>query len=523
MNVLSNAGHRPALALTLLSGTTLLGATLFNLADPTPASADQQFLKHGSLVVSSSTYDGSQGPVASLVANKTPLPGPSTAVSDSNYVTVWNNEAADASFGVTSVIQLTDIDLSNGKVFRSMQVPTDQVVTSFSSKSELGLHVLNNWPTVGVTFVGYANAGVGNIDVSNSDAVPGQDPTNPVTAFFGPSFAFRRTIVSVDEKGNITYTPTIDYGGNNGRSALLGSNGFYYMVGNANNGNAATFGSASNGTTPDVTQTTGLNVVAPINASVVNATIASATSAEVDPTLEFQLNKPAKGSTVPTFDKPGKDNNYRGITEFGGALFFTKGSGSNGMDTVYTVNAPNSLPTLSSAAFSTISVVPGFPTDSARATGGDFTPFAVFFANPTTMYVTDEGSGDATDVNSHAGLQKWTLGSDGKTWQLQYVLTKGLIGSPVDNLTGAAGPYPTVTTVGLRNLTGRINGDGTVTLWATTSTSSTSGDNGADPNKVVEITDRIAATQLSQVGNESFKTIVGPVYGTVFRGVGFVE
>jgi hypothetical protein len=382
--------------------------------------------------------------------------------------------------------------------------------------------VLNNWPTVGVTFVGYANAGVGSLDVSNSDAVPGQDPTNPVTAAFGADYAFRRTIVSVDEKGNITYTPTIDYGGNNGRSALLGSNGLYYMVGNANNGNATAFGSANNGTTPDVTGTTGLNVVTPINASVVNATISSATSAEVDPLLQFQLGKPAKGSTVPTLDKPGKDNNYRGITEFGGALYFTKGSGSNGMDTVYTVQAPNALPTLSSAASSTIGVVPGFPTDSARATGGDYTPFAVFFANATTMYVSDEGSGDATDVSSHAGLQKWTLGSDGKTWQLQYVLSKGLIGS-VDNVTGSAGPWPTITTVGLRNLTGRINGDGTVTLWATTSTSSASVDNGADPNKVVEIADQIAATQLSQVGNESFKTVVGPVYGTVFRGVGFVE
>jgi hypothetical protein len=522
-NVLGSAPHRVALRTIFLSGTALLSAALFGLA--TPASADQQFLKHGSLVISSSTYDNTQGPVANLTIGTT-LPNTATAttqaVANNDYVHVWNNEAADASFGVTSAIQLTDIDLSNGKVFRSMQVPTGQVVTSFSSKSELGLHVLNNWPTVGVTFVGYANAGVGNIDVSDSDAVPGQDPTNPVTAFFGTDFAFRRTIVSVDEKGNITYTPTIGYGGNNGRSALLGSNGLYYMVGNANNGNAAAFGSANNGTTPDVTETTGLNVVAPINASVVNATIASASSAEVDPTLQLLLNKPAKGSTDPTSDKPGKDDNFRGITEFGGALYFTKGSGSNGMDTVYTVQAPNALPTLSSAASSTIGVVPGFPTDSARTTGGDYTPFAVFFANPTTMYVSDEGSGDATDVKSHAGLQKWTLGSDGKTWQLQYVLTTGLIGS-VDNLTGSAGLYPTVTTVGLRNLTGRINGDGTVTLWATTSTSSASGDNGADPNKVVEIVDQIAATQLSQVGNESFKTVVGPVYGTVFRGVGFVE
>jgi hypothetical protein len=498
-----------------LSGTALLGAALFSPADPTPASADQQFLKHGSLVVSSSTYDSTQGRVASLTVGTT-LPDSATAttkaVAGNNYVTVWNNASVDGSFGVTSVIQLTDIDLSNGKVFRSIQVPIDQVVTSFSSKSELGLHVLNNWPTVRVVFMGYAGAGVGNLDVSNSDAVPGHDPTNPVTVAFGKDFAFRRTVVSVDDKGSITYTPTDDYGGNNGRSALLGSNGLYYTVGNANNGNATTFG-PSNGTNPDVTETTGLEVVNPINSSVVNATIGSASSAEVDPLLQFTF-------TAAKPDKPGKDDNYRGVTEFGGALYFTKGSGSNGIDTVYTVPT---LPTVASASATTINVVPGFPTDSAKATGGDYTPFAVFFANPTTMYVSDEGTGNTSDASSHGGLQKWVLGSDGKTWGLQYVLTKGLIGVVDDNVTGAAGPWPAITTIGLRNLTGRINGDGTVTLWATTSTSSASGDNGADPNKVVEITDQIAATQLSQVANESFTTDAGPVYGTVFRGVGFVE
>jgi hypothetical protein len=65
-------------------------------------------------------------------------------------------------------------------------------------------------------------------------------------------------------------------------------------------------------------------------------------------------------------------------------------------------------------------------------------------------------------------------------------------------------------------------GAGTVTLWATTSTSSTSGDNGADPNKVVTITDQIGATTLSAVASESFSIVVGPTYGTVYRGVAHV-
>src|SRR5215475_10440233 len=458
-----------ALRQKLLSGTALLGAALFGLADLTPASADQQFLKHGSLIISSTTYDKTQGAVATLKAGITKLPNSATAtttaIAGNSYIDVWENASVDGSFGVTSAVQLTDIDLSNGNVFRSMQVPTDQVVTSFSSKSELGLHVLNNWPTVRVAFVAYGGAaqapghqlppavGVGNLDVSNSDAVQGQDPTNPVTNAFGTDYAFRRTIVSVDEKASITYTPTYDYGGNNGRSALLGSNGLYYVVGNANNGNAAAFG--TNGTNPDVTTTTGLVVANPINSSVVNITIPSAKSAEVDPLIQYPLGKNG------ALDKAGKDNNYRGITEFGGALYFTKGSGSNGMDTVYTVEAPNSLPTVDNAASSTIRVVPGFPTDSARATGGDYTPFAVFFANPATMYVSDEGTGSATDASIHAGLQKWTLGTDG-SWHLQYVLTNGLIGVVDSTVTGYYGSWPAITTIGLRNLTGRINGDGTV-------------------------------------------------------------
>jgi hypothetical protein len=473
---------------------------------------DCALLVPGSLVISSSTYDRTVGAIASLAVGSK-LAGSATATakatSGNNYVTVWNNASVDSSFGVTSPIQLTDLDPATGRILGQVAVPADQVVTSFPSKSELGLHVTNDLNGAHLVFVGYAGAGIGALDVSNSDAVAGQDPTNPVTFAFGSSYAFSRTVVSMDGNGHFTYTPTTVYGGNNGRSALLGSNGLYYAVGNANNGNASTFG--PNGTNPDVTETTGLEVVTPINGSTSSVSIPPNNSAEVNPLIQNQFGT-AKA------DKPGKDNNYRGITEFGGALYFTKGSGSNGMDTVYTVST---LPTVANAATTTIGVVPGFPTDSAKATGGNFTPFAVFFANATTMYVSDEGSGDALDKNSHAGLEKWSLVSG--FWQLDYVLTQGLIGVVDSNLTGPDGPYPAVTTVGLRNLTGVVNGD-KVTLWATTSTSSASGDNGADPNRVVVITDQLSATTMtSAVAAESFQTVQGPTYGTVYRGVAFVN
>jgi hypothetical protein len=187
---------------------------------------------------------------------------------------------------VTSPIELMDVDAFSGRVRHRLAVPTDEVVTSFSSKSELGLHFIRDWREPRLVFVAYAGAGVGALDVSNSDAVAGQDPTNPVTFAFGSSHAFHRTIVSMDDYRRFAYTPTIAYGGNNGRSALLGSNGLYYAVGNANNGNAAAFG-PGNGTNPDVIQTTGLEVVNPINAPSVDVSIPADNSTQVDPLLQF--------------------------------------------------------------------------------------------------------------------------------------------------------------------------------------------------------------------------------------------
>ena len=491
----------------------LLGCGVSGLcASSAIAWAEQPMLKPNSLVISSSTYDRSQGAVGSLVVG-TKLSGSATATSaaivGNNYVHVWDNAKVDGSFGVTSAIHLTTIDPHSGHVLETVTVPTNQAVTSFPSKSELGLHITRDSKGTHLVFVGYAGAGVGALDVSNSDAVAGQDPTNPVTFAFGSSYAFARTIVSMDERGKFSYTPTINYGGNNGRSALLGSNGLYYTVGNANNGNASTF--APNGTFPDVTETTGLEVVSPINALSSSVAIPANNSAEVDPLIQYQFG-------TAKLDKAGKDNNYRGVTEFGGALYFTKGSGSNGMQTVYTIS---SLPTVAQAAATKISVVPGFPTDSAKATGGNFTPFSVFFANATTMYVTDEGTGNTLDQSSHAGLEKWSLVNG--TWQLDYVLTSGLVGTVDSNLGGYDGQYPDVTTVGLRNLTGVVDGN-KVTLWATTSTSSTSGDAGADPNKVVVITDRLPSTTMTgDVAQESFHVVAGPTYGTVYRGVAYVK
>ena len=401
-----------ATAAPLVAGCSALALCVASLAR-----ADQPFLLPNSLVISSSAYDRTQGAVASLTPGVTQLANTNTAtvtaIADNTYPNVWTNDTVDGSFGVTSAILLTDIEPNSGHVFNSILVPTDQVVTSFSSKSELGLHITGTGQGAYLVLVGYASPGVGALDVSNADSVAGQDPTNPVTFAFGTDHAFKRTIVSVDRGGNFAYTPTINYGGNNGRAGLLGSNGLYYTVGNANNGNAATFG-PSNNTSPDVTETTGLEAVNPINGSSAGAAI---------PGRQFGGGQPAAAVRArqarDALDKPGKDDNFRGISEYDGALYFTKGSGSNGMQTVYTVvNPPQSpagfvptpnsgpaagtvLPTVANAGQQAIAILNGFPTDSARASladgtsGGDYTPFALFFANDHTLYVTDEGTGNA--------------------------------------------------------------------------------------------------------------------------------
>ena len=59
--------------------------------------------------------------------------------------------------------------------------------------------------------------------------------------------------------------------------------------------------------------------------------------------------------------------------------------------------------------------------------------------------------------------------------------------------------------------------DGTATIYATTSTISGSGDQGADPNKLVVITDKLSAT--TPPACESFHTVRSAGFGEVLRGV----
>jgi hypothetical protein len=266
-------------------------------------------------------------------------------------------------------------------------------------------------------------------------------------------------------------------------------------------------------------------------------------------------------------DKIGKDTNFRGLTISNNVVYTTKGSGGNGINTVYFIdtsgfnslgqplacpngvgvpNSSASLPTTpivyDATVLQTKGVVPynmcvlnGFPTALSSKTSF---PFGVWYANATTLYVADEGNGTNTydpvsmtykiaASQTTAGLQKWVYSTlPTPAWKLAYVLKNGLnlgapytvSGYPIGNNPATGLPWSPATD-GLRNITGRVNGDGTVTIWGVTSTVSGNGDQGADPNKLVMITDNLAATSLPAA--ESFTTIRTAGLLEVLRGVSF--
>jgi hypothetical protein len=505
----------------------------------------------GTLVVSRSVYQGNaatvtigeslplgcQGGLTGLTVNvpliaggATPVAVPCGVASDNGEFpnifdthNVWNNANSDPNFGVTSPIFLDDIT-TDGFTLGTLPVPTDQLVTSFSSKSELALNRSADGRSI--TFVGYrGGVGCGGskvsptapnlLDVSNSNTPGVCDPTNPIFTTFQSNplvpAAYYRTVGEVDADGRFSFTEGNAYSGDNGRAAIKASNSLYYTVGNDNDGNLSKKQLSTTQDGVNLVNATGLELLYP------GATAPLPPNIEMVGRLEFGA------------DKPGKDTNFRGLTIFNNTLYFTKGSGSNGVNTVYRAGTAGTLPTGSAADLATVplTILPGFPSTTASTTTAF--PFGIWFADANTLYVCDEGDGtlvspavdgNVADAQSQAtaGLQKYKL-IDG-TWVLQYILQDGLnIGVPykVDRYPASLNPA----TGGCRNIVGRHNFDGTVTVFAITSTISSNGDTGADPNKLVKVTDRVSDSTLPKDDGflGRFSIVRSAQAGEVLRGV----
>ncbi|HTW47387.1 MAG TPA: hypothetical protein VMD92_05530 [Acidobacteriaceae bacterium] len=517
-----------------------------------------QPLSPGNLLVSRSVYDNQASNVTvgealppGCVAANVAAGSCVTAAYNGTYPYIFNNAPVDGSFGITSRIYIdqitpwgwpvSTIEVPNS-LERGISSASNQLVTSFSSKSELALNL--SLDRRYVTFIGYV-APVNAIDASNSNTPGAVDPTNPV----GENFY--RAVAQMDRWGNFTFTETNAYSGNNGRAAILnnvGGTDLYYTAGNAGNG--------SNPQPANVVLGAGAQLITP----------STEPEADQSPDLPTPLGTFSVTQLGDKADKVGKDDNFRGLTVYNNVVYYTKGSGGNGVNTVYFVDTtgtacPNgtgvpwpsaTLPTAPFSAYNPATGTPnnmcvlnGFPTLSNKNGTPVNYPFGIWFASPTTLYVADEGDGATSGVGdafyqhaaaqTNAGLEKWSYNSTTGAWSMDYVLTNGLdLGTPYTvpgyprglNIGSADSDNPdglpwSPATDGLRNITGRVNPDGTVTIWAITSTVSGAGDTGADPNKLVVITDKLGAKTAAEVTNEKFFTLRTAGFGEVLRGVSF--
>ena len=505
------------------------------------------------LVISRSVYDNNPANIA--IGTTLPpncgltLAGcgkhPATAQWDGTYPTVFNNNTIDGSFGLTSRIYLDQYSLLGFRI-NSIEVPNsdqgvsstaDHLVTSFSSKSELALNLSTSGKYL--TFMGYV-APVNAIDLSNSNTPLVVDPTNPV------GVNTLRAVARVGADGKFTFTETNAYSGNNGRAAIYNDDvDAFYTAGNAGNG--------SNPQPSGVVLGAGTQWIP----------YAGAPEADQNAGLPTPLGNFSVTQLGDTADKVGKDDNFRGLTLSDNVVYFTKGSGGNGVNTVYFIDTtgkacPNGVglpmngaplpsgPVGYSVPLPTnMCILAGFPTALAKTlpappaqapSGTTSYPFGLWFANKDTLYVADEGDGYAggTDLYTHAaaqttaGLQKWVFNHAAKQWQLAYVIQNGLglgspytvAGYPTGNNVATGLPWAPATD-GLRNITGLVGPGDLAAIWAVTSTVSGNGDQGADPNKVVVVLDKVSNTDPAKAAETSFFEFQDANSGEVLRGVSF--
>src|SRR3984957_1040368 len=151
----------------------------------------------GDLLVSTSYYRNDPN----IVAGTTQLPpgctgaNCATAIANGNYPYVFNNVTVDGSFGVTSPLYLKQITPS-GFPQGVIPVPTSELTTSFSSKSEGALNLSSDGRNL--TFMDYV-AAPDTVDSSHANTPGVIDPTNPVPG------AFYRAVAQLSADGRFTF------------------------------------------------------------------------------------------------------------------------------------------------------------------------------------------------------------------------------------------------------------------------------------------------------------------------------
>jgi hypothetical protein len=371
------------------------------------------------------------------------------------------------------------------------------------------------------------------------------------TALYDPAYAFYdREVALINSTGLVSLSPYDNAdSGDNPRGALTVDEQEFYTFGNSDS-TLATGETLAPDTaigTPNGPNNPGLTVGVRCGIPEQNFSYLLGTYFASDRTDE-------------SAKKHVKDNNWRGgaIAIDGNGnkqLYVSKGSGSNGDDGVFLVQDANTgmLPACSLAEpdNNTATITPVFSAQATVPNGqayqtSPYLPFGFWFANPTTLYVADEGNpptyvggtNNFIDAEAgtftlpqlangnfapdpYAGLEKWVY--SGGSWTLAYTIQAGLNMYQPQTVAGyndTTGAPINSYTYGIRNMAGVNNNDGSVTIYAITSQFSSVSGGESDPDALVGITDSLAATALP--ANEQFVTLQTSAPGEVYRGVAYM-
>jgi hypothetical protein len=363
------------------------------------------------------------------------------------------NQTGVAPDNAASPITLEELDPTTGTIIGQMVLPqtasgaNDPISGEYGSSSEGTLQLAGNGQSLviagyGVNATTYNDGGAavyGNAALAQSTSLTGQTSYTPVA----------RVIADIGYDGSIdTSTALFNvYNLNNPRAVATVDGSVFYLGGQGNK---------------DATQ------------GVYEAGDGASSATAIDTANDVRDVEIYDGALYVSADS--KTGPTDGIASFG--------------DLPAAAATPAFLNGIETSVVLTAATANGV-NDADLGTSVNLSPETYVFANPTTLYVADGGNPKAGGLGD-GGLQKWTLNTATGTWSLDYTLSAGL---PLSPDTASDG------TSGLIGLTGTVNANGTITLFATTE-----GIADLDQTYVVSITDTVANT-ITPAG-ESFTTLL---------------
>lgn len=399
-----------------------------------------------------------------------------------------------------SLFQYTPVGTSSATYASTFVLPQFASGANFAFSAEYGssseglLHLSGNGQYL--TIAGY---GVNAAEFNANPTAYGtavNDPTKPTAlaqsgSLTGQNYiAVPRVVALIGASGSVDTTTALYnvYNGNNPRSVYSVDGSSFYVSGQ--------------GHSPD---STGGVYYATKGASSATAITGNDTNGKTSAqdTRDVQVYNGQLYVASDSKEGSGSNRDYIGTLGTAGALPTSLANNGNG---------PTMLSGFGNSGGTGKLVITAANGNGINAIGQEInlSPESFFFANATTLYVTDTGlpknDSALNDSNGVAlgngGLQKWIFANN--KWTLAYTLSAGL---------GLVANTNTSGVTGLFALAGQVTG-GFVNLYAT---SATIGD--LDQSYLYGITDVLSAT--TRPTGETFATLAAAPVDSTFKGVSF--